>query len=121
MKCFKHDAEAVGVCPYCGRALCAACLPAAAEPGSRLVCSEACALALARGEGALQLLLQKSRQSARANSVYCYLCGGLSAGGAAAAWFWLPIPLVIWLLAGSALALIISGFWFGRGAGKLKV
>jgi|SRR5277367_3661210 len=121
MKCFKHDTEAVGVCPYCGRALCAPCASASVAAAPRLVCSAECAAALARNEGALQLLLQKSRQSARANSVYCYLCGGLSAGGAVAAWFWLPVPLVIWLLAGSAVALIISGVWFGRGAEKLKV
>jgi len=29
--------------------------------------------------------------------------------------------LVIWLLSGSAVALIISGAWFGRGAGKMKL
>jgi hypothetical protein len=121
MKCFKHDTEAVAVCPYCGRALCAPCASASASAAPRLACSEECAKALARNEAVLQLLLQKSRQSARANSVYCYLCGGLSAGGTVAAWYWLPVPLLMWFLAASAVALIISGAWFGRGAGKIKL
>ena len=121
MKCSKHDTEAVAICPYCGRAMCAPCTAVSVTAAPRLACSEECATALARNEGALQLLLQKSRQSARANSVYCYLCGGLSAGGSVAAYFWLPVPLVIWLLAGSAFALIVSGVWFGRGAAKMKL
>jgi len=119
MKCFKHDTEAVAVCPYCGRALCAACASASVSAAPRLACSEECAKALARNDAVLQLLLQKSRQSARANSVYCYLCGALSAGAAVAAWFWLPVPMLMWFLAASAVALIISGAWFGRGAGKM--
>jgi disulfide bond formation protein DsbB len=49
------------------------------------------------------------------------LCGALSAGGTVAAWFWLPVPLLMWLLGGSAAALIISGAWFGRGAGQMKL
>ena len=116
MKCFNHDAAAVAVCPWCGRALCAPCASAAAPKGRRLACSEECAQALARDEGALEMLLQKSRQSARASSVYYYLCGGLSAGAAVASWYWVGIPFVTWLLGGSAVALIISGVWFGRTA-----
>ena len=118
MKCFKHDADAVGVCLYCGRALCAPC--ASATAGSRLACSEECAAALARQERTLEMLLHKSRQSARANSVYCYLCGALSAGATVAAWHWLPSPLLMWFTGASAVALIISGAWFGRGARKMK-
>ena len=121
MKCFQHDTEAVAVCPYCGRALCAACASANASAAPRLACSEECAKALARHDTILQLLLHKSRQTARANSVYCYLCGGLSAGAAVAAWFWLPVPMLMWFLAASAVALIISGVWFGRGAGKMTL
>jgi hypothetical protein len=118
MNCFQHPAGAVAVCPYCGRALCAPCASAAASAGRRLACSAECAQALARNEEALEILLQKSRQSARANSVYYYLCGGLSAGAAAASWYWLPIPFLMWFLGASAVALVISGFWFGRAAGK---
>jgi hypothetical protein len=121
MKCFKHDTEAVAVCPYCGRALCAPCASTVASAAPRLACSEECAKALTRNERFLQLLLQKSWQSARANSVYCYLCGGLSAGATVAAWYWLPVPLLMWFLGASAVALIISGAWFGRGAGKMNL
>jgi len=121
MKCFKHDAEAVAVCPYCGRALCASCASAAVSAAPRVACSDECARALARNERALEMLLQKSRQSARANSVYCYLCGALSAGATFAAWHWLPSPLLMWFTGASAFVLIISGAWFGRGAEKLKL
>ena len=120
MKCLAHAAESVGVCRHCGRALCPACVAGTAIAPARLACSEACATALAREEALLQMLLQKSRQSARANSVYCYSCGVLSAGAAVASYFWLPVPMLMWFLAASALALIISGFWFGRGVGKIS-
>ena len=118
MNCFKHQAEAVAICPWCGRAMCASCASSAASAGRRLACSEECAKALAQSESALELLLQKSRQSARANSVYYYLCGGLSAGAAVASWYWVGIPFLMWFLGASAVALVISGFWFGRAGGK---
>jgi hypothetical protein len=38
-----------------------------------------------------------------------------------ASWFWLPVRMLMWFLAASAIALIISGVWFGRGAGKLNL
>ena len=116
MKCIQHDAEAVAICPWCGRAMCAPCSSSASPVGRRLACSAECAQAMARSEGALEMLLQKSRQSARANSVYYLLCGGLSAGAAVASWYFVGIPFVTWLLSGSAVALLISGVWFGRAA-----
>lgn len=121
MNCFKHPAEAVGVCPWCGRGLCVTCASAAPSTALRLACSEGCAQSLARNEGTLEMLLQKSRQSARANSIYYYLCGALSAGAAIASWYWLPIPFLMWFLAASSVALVISGVWFGRAAGKTKL
>jgi hypothetical protein len=121
MKCFKHDGEAVAVCPWCGRAMCSSCVSTSAGASPRLACSDECAKGLARHEGALELLLQKSRQSARANSVYYYVCGALSAGAAVASWYWLPIPFLIWFLGASAVALVISGIWFGRAAGETKL
>jgi hypothetical protein len=66
------------------------------------------------------MLMQKSRQSARANSVYCYLCGAMSAGATVAAGFWMPVPLLMWFTGASAFVLVISGFWFGRGAKKMS-
>jgi hypothetical protein len=119
MKCFKHDTDAVAICPYCGRALCRSCATVPGTAAPRPACSEECATAMARDQRSLELLLQKSRQSARANAVYCYLCGALSAGATVAFWFWMQIPLLMWFTGGSAVVLIISGFWFGRGASKL--
>jgi len=116
MKCSAHQAEAVGVCVYCGRALCAECATPSAT--QRLVCSDNCAVALARGDKALQLILQKSLQSARASAFYSYLCGGLSAAGAVGAWFYLPVPFLIWFTAGCSLVFVVSGIWYGRIARK---
>jgi len=115
MKCFKHPDEAIGVCAYCGRAVCHECIKPS-DP--RLVCSGACAEALARGESAIRQLLDKSAQSARASAFYCYLTGALSAAAAVGAWFLLPSPFLILFTGGCALALIASGVWYSQTAGK---
>jgi len=115
MKCFKHGStEAVAICAYCGRALCHECIQA--PTAARIVCSDGCAKALARDEKALQLLLHKSAQSARASAFYCYLCGGLSAGAAVAAWYMLPSPFLIYFTAACAVVLFFSGFWYQHGS-----
>jgi hypothetical protein len=118
MKCAAHHAEAVAVCAYCGRALCAEC----AKPSAtrRMVCSDDCAAALARDDKAMQLILQKSLQNARASAFYCYLCAALSAAGALGAWYYLPSPFLIAFTAGCSLVFIASGIWYGRIAGKQK-
>jgi hypothetical protein len=117
MKCFKHNAnEAVAICAYCGRALCLDCIPSAST--TRMFCSDDCSAALALNENTMQLLLHKSEQSARASAFYCYLCGGLSAGAAVAAWFMLPSPFLIYFTGGCAVVLIFSGVWYQRGAKK---
>ena len=118
MKCSRHDQEASGVCVYCGRALCKQCVSAIAM--ARLTCGEECAAALARHDRALEVLLEKSLQSAKANSVYYLLCGALCVGATIAAYFWLPVPFLMWFLGTTAVALIISGAWFGRVARKMK-
>src|SRR5215510_1054102 len=117
MKCFKHDAsDAVAVCAYCGRALCRDCI----QPPSigRVACSTDCAAELAANTKALQLLLDKSAQSAKASALYCYLTGGLSAGAAVAAWFLLPSPFLIYFTAACAFVLFGAGFWHERVAKK---
>ena len=120
MKCFNHKVtDAVAVCAYCGRALCPECVQSPVMP--RLVCSEPCAEALAKEGKALQLLLQQSARNAQASAFYCYLCAGLSAGAAVAAWFMLPSPFLILFTAGCAVALLISGIWYGRAARKRVV
>jgi hypothetical protein len=98
---------------YCGRALCPACI---ASPGAgRLVCSGECRTALERNERVMQLLLDTSVQNASASAVYFYLCGGLSAGAAVAAWFVLPSPFLICFTAACALVCFTAGFFHGHG------
>jgi hypothetical protein len=114
MKCSKHQIEAVAVCAYCGRALCGDCI---SSPGAvRMVCSEACATALTRQDRAMDFLLQKSLQNARASAFYCYLCGALSAAGAVVAKFTFPAPFLIFFMAGCGVVLFLSGFWYSRAA-----
>ena len=116
MKCAAHQSEAIAVCVYCGRALCADCVkPSTAQ---RMVCSEQCSTALARADKAMALILQKSLQSAQASAFYSYLCGGLSAAGAIGAWYYMPVPFLIWFTAGCSAVFIASGIWYGRIARK---
>lgn len=84
----------------------------------RMVCSDDCAAALAQADRAMELILQKSLQSARASAFYSYLCGGLSAAGAVGAWYYLPVPFLVWFTAGCSLVFIVSGIWYGRIARK---
>lgn len=116
MKCSTHQIEAVGICAYCGRALCAECVKPAV--GRRLVCSGECAAALERNDQAMQLILQKSMQSARASALYSFLCGALSAAGAVGAKMYLPSPFLIWFCAGCSLVFIASGLWYAGIARK---
>ncbi|MEJ0091493.1 MAG: hypothetical protein WDM80_17330 [Limisphaerales bacterium] len=116
MKCNAHHSEAIAVCTYCGRALCADC--AKATDTQRFVCSDACATALTRNDKALQLILQKSLQSARASAFYSYLCGGLSAAGAVGAYLYLPVPFLVWFTAGCSVVFIASGIWYNWIARK---
>lgn len=116
MKCSKHHADAIAVCAYCGRALCADCAPSSAA--TRMVCSADCAAALARNDQAIQMILQKSLQSLRASAFYCFLCGGLSAAAGIVAWFMLPSTFLILFTSGCAIALTASGIWYGRVARK---
>src|SRR5581483_5623866 len=115
MKCLTHNAEAIGICAYCGRAVCHEC----SKPSSpRLVCSDNCAASLARDDKAMQMILQKSVQSARASAFYSFLCSGLSAAGAIGAHFYLPSPFLIWFTAGCAVVFITSGIWYSFVAKK---
>ena len=116
MKCAAHKAEAIAVCAYCGRALCADC--ARLSPARRMVCSDACAAALADSDKAMRLILQKSLQSAQASALYCYLCAGLSAAAAVGAWYYLPSPFLMVFTGGCALVFIASGIWYSRIARK---
>ena len=119
MKCFTHrGTDAVAICSCCGKGLCGECVQVSV--GSRVVCSDFCKSTLANDEKVLQLLLQKSNQSARASAFYLYLCGALSAAAAVGAWFFLPSPFLIMFTGACGAALIISGFWYGRIGKKQK-
>jgi hypothetical protein len=116
MKCAKHQAEAIGICVYCGRALCAGCARPSGTP--RLVCSDECAAALSRNDQVVQSLLQKSVQNAQASAFYCYLCGGLSLGAAVGAHFVLPLPFLIYFAAACGVVFVLSGIWYSWTARK---
>jgi len=116
MKCAAHNSEAMGICAYCGRALCADCAKPSAT--QRLICSDNCADALTRDDQAMQLILQKNLQSARASEFYSYLCAGLSAAAAVGAHFYLPSPFLIYFTAGCSVVFIASGIWYSRIARK---
>jgi hypothetical protein len=116
MKCPVHQAEAIGVCVYCGRAMCAEC---GKVPGpERFVCSEKCATTLGRNEQAVETLLLKNAQNARASAFYSYLCGGLSAGGAVGAGYYMPVPFLVWFTAACSAVFIISGIRYSMIARK---
>ena len=109
MKCLTHQVEAVAVCAYCGRAVCADCAQPAAS--NQMTCSKNCAASLARNEQALLTLLQKHVQGARINAVFYLLCGALSAAGAVGAYYYLPSPFLIWFCAGCSGVFFASGIW----------
>jgi hypothetical protein len=113
MKCVKHEAEAVGVCAHCGRALCAACAPAVPL---RLTCSKSCTAALTQNEKALQALLRKHLQGARINAFFYLLCGVLSLAGAVGANYYLPSPFLIWFCAGCGVVFTAAGIWSAQAA-----
>ena len=116
MKCATHHSEAVAVCVFCGRALCAdGAKPSATQ---RIVCSDHCAAAFTRADRAMELILQKSLQSARASAFYSYLCGGLSLAAAVGANFYRPSPFLIYFTAGCGIVFIATGIWYGRIARK---
>jgi predicted nucleic acid-binding Zn ribbon protein len=119
MKCAAHNSEAAGICAHCGRALCADCAKTSAT--ERMTCSDNCAAALERNEKAMELILQKTLQTARASAFYSYLCGGLSLAAAIGAHFYLPSPFLIWFTAGCGFVFIASGIWYGKIARKQKL
>ena len=112
MKCYTHTVDAVAICAYCGRALCGDCIQS--QTASRMVCSNEYAAALLHAEQALQMILHRSAQSARASAFYCYVTAGLSAAAAIVAWFMLPSLFLILFTSGCAVVLLISGLWYGR-------
>jgi hypothetical protein len=98
--------------------VCADC--AKTSPSRRIVCSDDCATALTREAKAIDSILQKSLQNARASALYSFLCSALSTAGAIGAWFYLPSPFLIWFCVGCAVVFTASGIWFARIARKSR-
>lgn len=117
MKCHLHPVEAIGICAYCGRGLCLECAKTAA-PGSRLVCSPECQATLARDDKAMQSILLKSVQSARASANYNYMCAALSAGATVGAYYYVPLPFLIVFIGACSVIFLAAGLWQGRIARK---
>src|SRR5512143_250162 len=93
MKCVTHDSEANAVCAYCGKALCSEC--SRDSSSRRAACSATCAAALRKADAAVELIIQKSVQGARATAFCCYLCGGLFVATGIFAAFSMPSPFLI--------------------------
>jgi len=110
MKCAAHGSDATAVCVHCGRALCATC--ARPTPANRLVCSDTCAAAIDRQDRAMQLILKKGLQNTRASAGYYYLCGAFCAAGAVGAYYYEPIPFLIWFIGACSGLFLATGLWY---------
>ncbi len=73
MKCATHNQDAIAVCAYCGRAVCASCNPIPSSP--RVACSDACAAALSKTDRAITQILAKNVQGARVAAWLCDISG----------------------------------------------
>jgi hypothetical protein len=115
MKCTAHNEEANGICAYCGRALCSHCSRSPAQ--LRNACSDACATALGRADRAVELIIQKTVQGAKAGALSCYISGVLFVlTGIAAAIFMSRDTFLIVFPAALGIGLIISGVAFSKVA-----
>lgn len=115
MKCTVHDEEADGICAYCGRALCLRCARTSAQ--GRNACSDACAAALAKADRAVELIIQKTLQGAKAGALCCYISGVLFVlTGLATAIFMSRATFLIVFPAVLGIGLIVSGVAFSRVA-----
>jgi hypothetical protein len=117
MKCSTHHEEATAICAHCGRAVCSSCSQVTSS--QRTACSDTCAQALAKADRAIDTILGRGIQMARASAYGCYLCGGLLVAFAIYAHRSYPQIRLAQLLAGvMGLALIVFGIWYHRAARK---
>jgi hypothetical protein len=75
-----------------------------------LICSSGCADSLSQQRNAIQSLVEYCNETRRASATYYFLSAALSAGGAVAARFFLPLPFLVWFAGGCAVVLTITGF-----------
>src|SRR5258708_3763969 len=119
MKCSTHDIEANGVCAYCGRAVCARC--GSPTKGQRIACSPACAVALAKAEAVVELILNKNVQGARAGAILCYVLGAIFLASAVVSGIFMPVAFLILFLGASGIGMTVGGIIYGRVAKKQAV
>jgi hypothetical protein len=87
-------------------------LCATVTAADRPVCSERCADALTRTDLAIQLILKKSLQSARASSYYYLFSGVFCAAGTVGEIYWAPIPFLEWFTGGCSALFLVTGTWY---------
>ncbi len=80
----------------------------------RRACGEACARVLDQHDQAFALLTRQTQQTAQASAVFSGLCSLLSLAGAAGAWFYLPVPFLVWFCAGCGLVFMATAIWQAR-------
>jgi hypothetical protein len=83
-----------------------------------LICSTGCADALSHQRDAIQSLVKYCNETRQASATYYFLSAALSAGGAVAAWFFMPLPFLVWFAGGCAVVMGITGFRHLRFQGK---
>jgi hypothetical protein len=73
MKCHSHpDVDAQGICIYCGKALCKACVQTSQ---SRIVCSGGCAAKLSSQDAAIAMIRTKTLNQNRMTGLFSCLTG----------------------------------------------
>jgi uncharacterized membrane protein len=78
------------------------------------VCSPACGAALIRADAAVELIISKSVQTARAGVFAFYVLGGVFVACAILAAFMMPTPFLMVFLAIWGVVMIVVGFLYGR-------
>ena len=117
MKCATHNQDATAICAHCGIALCPACSRAAGS--QRTACSESCAQALTKADRAIDTVIRKSTQMAKASAYGCFFCGAVMlAFGIYARLRYPQFRVAPPLMAAMGVGLLVFGAWYQRAAGK---
>lgn len=108
MKCYSHpEADAVGVCIHCGKAVCKVC--AQSSSSNRLVCSGDCAMALGKHEGAIELIRTKTLRQNRAGAYFCIFAGVVFGLFGIPHFFWRGfMPLAVFLVVMAVVMFVVA-------------
>jgi hypothetical protein len=117
MKCATHNQDATAICAHCGVALCPTCSRVSAS--QRTACSEGCAQALTKADRAIETILRKSTQLAKASAYGCFLCGALMIGfGIYARLNYPQLRLISPLMVVMGVGFLVFGAWYHMAARK---